>query len=369
MRRYILALRGPSAVRLSANSDVRIQVLGPDGTNWVTIRTIYRDWGSGSVPMAIWLEVAGPGRSLEQARSSHQTVAESVANVLSLTMNAAIEPLTPTVVFDISPRRRRHEYSQLAYQIEQGYPCPARLLDIRAAEALFTAIERTGDRDQIDRALACYREAMRHIVPGQWVLAVAYTWMGMEALKTVALSQELARLGISQAQLASSWGVTTRVLSNEARKRLVCKGNLGLHDRLRATSNDLEHALTDIGSLHGRAERDARSGVSQLRRAMLRCLFTSTPRPLARRALIKPFPCAPLQEFVHATLRGDAQALTESELEYPHFDVNVEPLRVQESTNSTYSFTSNTTITPRLGSGVAAMHLRHEIIRPPGTEI
>jgi len=368
MRQYIVALRGPSAVRLSPHSDVRIQARGPFGTCWLTIRTIYDDWGDGAVPSSIWIEVVGPGPSLDQARSSHQTLAESVANVLALAMNAAIEPLTPTVAFDVTPRRRRHEYSQLAFHVDQGYPRPARLLDIRAAESLFAAIESTGYRNEIDRALASYREAIRHIVPGQWVLAVAYAWIGMEALKRVALSQELARLGVNRAQLASSWDVTTRVLDNEARKRLLFKDCLRLHDRLRKTSDDLEHALTDIGSLHDRAERDARAGVTQLRRSILHCLFTKTPRPLARRVLAEPFPCAPLQEFIHAVLIGDAQELSQAELQYPHFELKVEPVGVRDNPDLTYSFTSNVTITARLGLGVSAAQIRHQVAGAPGTK-
>src|SRR4051794_13796809 len=97
---------------------------------------------------------------------------------------------------------------------------------------------------------------------------------------------------------------------------------------MRQTSNDLEHALVSFGRLQRLAEKDARTGVAQLRQAILRILFGKVPRDFVRGELAEPLPWATLQEFITATLVGDADRLTPDDLQYPHIDYTRKPTQV-----------------------------------------
>ena len=247
MRRYVAALRAFSAVRLPPGHDVAMSADTPYGTARVRIRTTYESYGTGEVPRAIWFEVVGEAPTMEEAREAFQRLAEAIASVLAFTMNAAIEPLTPTVIFDATPSRKRHEYWQFVQPPFAGLPRHSRVLDDKGFEAVVAALVVNTHTDAIQRAIGHFRRAVSHTLPGEWLLAVAHGWMGFEALKPVALKQELERLGWTKAQLAAAWGVTTSVLENEARLRLLFPGRSGLHHRSRNTSNNLEHSLTELG--------------------------------------------------------------------------------------------------------------------------
>ena len=361
MGTFVVALRAASAVRLPENHSVETPVETPNGTRRVVIRTAYEGYGSGAVPRAIWFEVTGVAPSLMRAREEFQSLAEALANRICLAMASSIDALLPFVAFDASPESQLHQYWQFVADDERGYPRPSRLLDDAGFSAVLAALEGHPRRDALERALAAYREAMHHVVPGEWLLALAWGWIGFEAIKQVALEQELQRRQVTKAELASDWNVTTSVLANEARRRLFFSGQYGLHDRARATSNDLEHALQQVGGLYERAEKDAIALVAQLRRGLLRCMFRRVPRLLTQRKLSKPFPCAQLQHFIGATFVGDASKLAEAGLPYPRFDVTVDPTDVQLNADGTYDMTHQTTITVRMGPGVSATDITTEL--------
>jgi hypothetical protein len=305
---------------------------------------------------------------MEEAREAFQRLAEAIASVLAFTMNAAIEPLTPTVIFDATPSRKRHEYWQFVQPPFAGLPRHSRVLDDKGFEAVVAALVVNTHTDAIQRAIGHFRRAVSHTLPGEWLLAVAHGWMGFEALKPVALKQELERLGWTKAQLAAAWGVTTSVLENEARLRLLFPGRSGLHHRSRNTSNNLEHSLTELGPLHKQAEKDAMALVTQLRRAILRCLFERVPRSLSRSELSRPHPSAPLQRFMRAVLIGSVDDLAPPDLQYPHFDLVWEPTEVELTPTGAYTANHNMTGTVRLGSGARVTQISTEIWGPPNAK-
>lgn len=364
---FVGAFRAPSAVRLAEGDAVRVRALIGGRDREVILRTSYDTFGSGGVPRAFWVEVRGKARTLIAARSGFQDLAEAITNIACLTMAAAVEPLHPFVVFDASPDRNEHEYWQLVPSVEQGFPRPSRLLDPSALDSVVSALESHDHRELINRAIGFYRESIRHTVPDEWLLALAYGWMGIEALKPVVLDRELQRRRLTRAQLASQWGVKTSVLDNEARRRLLFAGRPGLHDRTRSTSNDLEHALASFGALQQRAARDAVALVVQLRRVLMRSLFARLPRALSRRELAVPLPCAQLQEVVEAEFVGSAADLAPEDGPYPHLEVVSEPTDVQLNADGTFAMTRQTTFTARMGPGVTARPANYQIWGAHGT--
>jgi hypothetical protein len=332
-----MALRAGSAVRLLEGQSVTVNAVTKFGPATVVIRTAYERYGAGRVPRGIWFGVRGDSPSLDKARSAFVPLAESLATIACLATNAGIEPLIPTVALDVTRDSDRHDFWQFVQPTHQGLPDMSRLLDRPAFGAVLNGLEGHEHRDVIERALANYREAMRNMLPGRWLMAAAHSWIGFEALKSVALERELTRLACSRAQLAKQWQVKTSVLENEARLRLLFPRRAALHKRAKEISDEFEHALANIDPLHVRAENDAIALGSLLRRGILRQIFFQVPRALTRRSLTRPFPIAPLQQFFRAVLVGDTENLAPADLQYPHLDLTGEPVGVELNPDGTYN--------------------------------
>jgi hypothetical protein len=68
-RRFVAVLRASSAVRLLPGQDIGLALKDPAGPVLVVIRTRYDTVGeTGQVPRELWIEISGPGDSLEAAR-------------------------------------------------------------------------------------------------------------------------------------------------------------------------------------------------------------------------------------------------------------------------------------------------------------
>jgi hypothetical protein len=333
------------------------------------IRTTYEPFGQGVVPRALWIEISGPAVSLASARQGFQHLADLLASLASLSVNAAIEMMAPALVLDITPTRRTHEMWQLMLPTEIDLPAPCRRFDNKAFDQILTKFESHLHRSELTSALAHYRESTRLAVPGSWLMSAAHSWIAFEALKVVALEQLLFKTGASRAQAAAAWNVKTSQLLNESRLRLLFAGRAGVHERLRDLSNDLEHALVDIGPLQAAAEKVAVDALTQLRRSIVRLIFEgSPPRGLMRQQWVKPFPYARPQRLASVTLVGVVGALAPDDLQYPHIDIVTTPTSSTPESDGRYTTTQSVNIQVRRGDGVGVKKLHYEILAAPGTE-
>jgi hypothetical protein len=353
MKRYICVLRATSAVRIPPREKIRVAVSASN-----------EPYGSGSVPRHLWLEVVGSATSLEEARQSFQNVAEGLCNALASTMNSAIEPLVPTVVFDATEEENEHDFWQFVLPPNIGLPNTSRALVERDFLEIMNALEGHIDCELIERALGHYRASIVHLVPGELLLAMSHAWMGFEALKVVALRQELDRQSLSRAELASIWNVKTSQLEGEARLRLLFSGRSGLHRRARRVSDELEHSVSPFGTLQSQAEADAHSLVTHLRRGILKCPFAKIPRTLLRNGVQMPLACAPLQRHLRTTLYGNAADLAPSHLQYPHFDLTIETGNVILSPTGGFTISQSFKVIDLLGEGVRRGEILYQVWGP-----
>jgi hypothetical protein len=370
MPTFVVALRALSAVRLERDTEFRGLMTTPLGIATIVVRTAYEAYGGGVVPRWLWIEIEGDAPTLEAARAVATDTAEHMGSVLSLTMNAAVEHFLPTVAFDITQGTREHQYWQFEAGPAVGLPRKARVLNARDAIRVLTAYEGHRWRGAIDRSLASYREALIDLVPGRWLMSAAHAWMGMEALKKAAVETELDARHMTRAQLAGAWNVTTSVLDNEGRRRLLFPGRGPLHDRCKRLSNDFEHAETRVDPLQLAAQRDAAAIVGLLRRQLVRVMFypNRVPRALVARGVAKPFPSVELQRHLRAMLIGEVANLAPPELQYPHIDVATTPVGVTYTPDTRYTLQANSTFVFRFGPGVTHREVREEIWQAPGTE-
>jgi hypothetical protein len=83
------------------------------------------------------------------------------------------------------------------------------------------------------------------------------------------VDREVVRQGTSRPALAHQWGVTTSVLNNEGRLRLLFKGDAATHQGARDASNAYEHGEPDFGAINMRSERCRDTTIGYLREALV----------------------------------------------------------------------------------------------------
>jgi len=366
-RTYVVALQARSAVRVAPDSEIVVNAKSDAGEQRVVIRTTYEPYGNSRVPRSLWFEVVGPGIDLDMARDNAQMLADAMANIMCVTMNASVDSMMPTVAFDATPDGTEHEYWQYVIPPNSGLPRASRLLNRKIFDAFNGAIVESEYRDVLFRSCGYFRIAVENAVPGKWLLALAYGWMAVEALKVPALSQELARRGFNRAELASEWSVPTRELKNEARKRLLFSGSPDLHDRVRGVSNDFEHALEAFGPLQTAAEADAIELLNAVRHSILRVAYNSdAPVTLPADTEI-PLASVPLQESLTATILGEAASLAPEDLQYPHLDITTKSVTVDLTDTGGFKVQRDLEVTVRTGDGTAVRDISFKTIGPPGS--
>src|SRR3954447_23898597 len=121
----------------------------------------------------------GPADSLDDALHRFQDQAGSVGVALTMATNAAVEGLAIDVVFDATEGETEHEFFQEIHVDEQGLPRTTRPVDVDLFLMVMGAFSESKYRERLYRASAQYQTAIRHLLPGQAVLAIAHLWMAV----------------------------------------------------------------------------------------------------------------------------------------------------------------------------------------------
>ena len=129
--RFVTVLRASSAIRLPPGQAFQYNIDAPDGSWQITFRTKYETIAeSQELPRELWVEVVGPGTSIDDAMRRAQGHANVGASVVSLAMNAGVDPLPVEYCFHASTERFDHAFHQNFVLGETGYPRFARTLKV-----------------------------------------------------------------------------------------------------------------------------------------------------------------------------------------------------------------------------------------------
>jgi len=288
------------------------------------------------------------------------TVGRELGSIVSLSANAAIEPLQGELAYEITPGRSEREHFQRFTPRDKG-TFSSRKVPMDAAVALLSAIATHKQRDRLLRAITQYNEALLRWGLGNELLSVAHLWMGIEAIKKASLRHHLESRGTSKDQLADEWGFDPnrymkidQFLDAEARVRLVFQGD-ALHHRIaREVSDSFEHGLENGGALFAKARETLLPTAQHLRRAILE--VAEVPDEHLRVMVAKPYDVPKglggLEQYFRSALIGEGDNLAPEGAPHPHWEWTHSMKSVQLDEESwVYSFTPDHKMTARVPEG------------------
>lgn len=327
-RLFRLAARGAATAILRQGAEVEVPYEQDGIPIRLLFRTRYLDRGHQIlVPGDLWLDAMGEAKDLSSAAAVFTNAGRDMASFVALAANAAVAPLEPELIFEVRPETSRREHFQ-RYVRPDDFAFTSRFIDPAATAGLITAVATSPERDRLVRATSHYCEALRDWRVGHELLALSHLFMGVEAIKTASLRHYLATKNMAREALAGEWGFADNgrltiaaFLDQEARVRLVFKGDVESHRLARRTSDAFEHGLENAGKLYEPAGQCLVATAAYLRQAIIE--VANVPDDI-RKALLsdafkRPRGPAGVDSYIRSTLVGAGEDLAAAGNEYPHY--------------------------------------------------
>jgi hypothetical protein len=238
----------------------------------ITVTTRYQDFNiAHQLPTELIAIVELSADDKLQALHQATQVSNVVSQMLSLFGNGAIDDMKPQLLLSISGDTRPEFVQFNPGPWSLGHASNA-IRDAAAGSAV-VALLNDSNIGVLYTATRNYSLALRDFAPGQDTFAVSHLFMGIEALKQLAIEDELRKRGGWQRnQLAAEWAVTTSQLENEGRLRLLFQGDSDTHREAKAASDGLEHGYLTFADVQKHAEAAKAKTAEYLRTAILRLM-------------------------------------------------------------------------------------------------
>jgi hypothetical protein len=207
----------------------------------------------------------------DAAEFMYDIIADTVT-CLAVAANAWCELPREVVVADVSRDRVGRLVRRRPNTMPQRLPQATRLVDGDASAACWKGLVGTPlDVDEKMYTVQRYLDALDSRRTGNTLMSVEHLFIAAETMKPIMLRRHLEERGLTEAQLAAEWGVTTRQLLGEARLRLIFEGDKGVADDARNASDGFEHGVrmpTETWELarrcHDKAARYVRTAILRL---------------------------------------------------------------------------------------------------------
>jgi hypothetical protein len=310
----------------------------------------------------MWLDVIGEAETAEDAAAVFSNAGRDVAAFISLITNAAVAPVEPELVYEVTPGVTRRSFFQ-RFVPADAVTLSSRFIDLETIGPLVEGLLKLPDkdRDRLARTISQYSEALRYWRMGNEVLVISHLWMAVEALKRACWRQELARLSITQQQLAAEWGYDPsgslrekEFLDRVARKRLIFQDD-PIHAVAKNVSDAFEHGFQNAGTLYVPAREAMLPTARFVRRAVLNILERSTENHagLTQDKYERPRGPDELELYWRTTLCGEAEHLGLPGDEYPMYqcEFGLEKVSFNAETDK-FEFTPKMSMTALIAKGL-----------------
>jgi hypothetical protein len=324
-----------------------------------TFRTHYENAGfEAPLPTDLFVEGQGVAADLNTAVESFVNGARELAAILAVATNASMGTVEMDVAYDATPGANEREFFQ-EYRPEQPVTAVSgRRVNVTATLALIAAVMKHGRADRLRRAVAQYSHALEQWSPGAEAVCLGHLFMGMEALKPLALDYQCQKKGITMEQLAAEWGfkegrghqTLNQFLDAEARKRLLFRGNEDCHRSAKKASDDFEHGLANFGTIRKVARGVVVTTAGYLRQAIFELaglgeehsnIFLTAPFTGARGPL-------KMIKYLRGHLLAETEKLAADGEDHPRFRWTSKLDSVFLNEGKIYSFKPNETMTASL---------------------
>lgn len=314
------------------------------------------------IPEDLWVEATGVSNSLSIASEQFSNGMADICNVLAISTNAYMGRLEVELAFDTTKDVREREYCQRFVEGRPITQVPGRVLPVPATIAVMDALVGHVDKNRLMRAVSQYSLALEDWSPGSELLCVVHLFMGIEALKPIAVRQHLLETGLTKESLGQLWGYVhgrreslVQFLEHEARKRLLFEGDMECHRKAKYVSDNFEHGLDNFGNLHVPAKEAVVATAKYLRQAILK--FMGLNEETNRLLFSPPYqaPRGPLKliKFLRGRILSNANNLAAPGQEYPIIHWESSLAKVVRNEDGGYSFSPTETFAPQLGIGVS----------------
>jgi hypothetical protein len=200
----------------------------------------------------------------------YDIIAETMT-CLAVAANAWCEMPREVVVADVTRDRERRAVRRRPNTMPQRLPQATRLIDGDASAACWKGLVGTPrDADAKMYAAQQYLDALDRRRTGNVLMSVEHLFIAAEAMKPIVLARHLEQTGLSRADLAAQWGVTTKQLEGEARLRLIFDGDKSTSDDARNASDGFEHGTLMPDETWMLARRCHKAATRYVRTAILR---------------------------------------------------------------------------------------------------
>lgn len=376
---FVVVLGAESAARFQEEEDPMIikDFPTPIGKATLVFRTRFSDEGhEANVPREMWIDVRGEAHcSLDEAINAYAAAGLAFLPAIALATNAAIEDAQPKIAFDNTPDHDPREYFQSFVPERTGVPLLSRPVDVPATLAFVMALATHPQADRLRRATEQYRLALSHWTRGRESLALMHLFMGMEALATSALRRECATAGLTEDDVARSWGIDVdgapvksvwrRELDSEIRRRVLFRGDIATLAKAKRASDGLEHGFMDFTAARTLAEEARDLTAAYLREAVidLADIDAETKERLFAPPYDKPLKSW-LAKYMRGKFVGDAADLAAPDQEYPLFRWSSKLKSLERTETGGYRVTPDETLTAHFSDKIKFQSTSFEVWGP-----
>ena len=382
-KQYTVVLRcAESAIRIAQGRGILVSPIATPFGNYdlkIVTRTEKVAAFDTPLPRELWIEVSGRAPSMQDAVRLAYSIADEYVRIAAFATNAWQGILEFHIGFDSSAAETKREFHQNWVFDEQGLVRPARNIDPDVTLALMEAIAKMDprDRNRIVRAVYMYTDALQYWKQGGEIHALAYTYMGVEAITPLVVMREVQRRGLKDRNALdeklhgapadslrlrlATWlfvkagGQRSSQLDAWIRREIIFKGDANTYKTAKGASDKWEHATDDRGRIHGLAATSLEKTAFYLRSAILDLLPLSDANRMALQSgeFTKPASTLGFQRWVSGVLNCSGDDLAAPDQAYPivRWEFSMRGLTIGEG--GRYEMTVNQKISPKLAAGVS----------------
>ncbi|WP_139346536.1 hypothetical protein [Sinomonas mesophila] len=280
--------------------------------------------------------------------------------IMAFAANAEIGEPRPHVAYELARSETGREFLQF-YRVFRDDEAPqrSRFIHKGSTEAVVAAISGNEEEQRLWRCLSQYAFALENWTFGNEFLALNHLWIGVENLSKATLRNKCRNSGITEGQLAESYGLDPadrnwrRDLLTAVRLHLIFQSDQSTHQRARAVSDGFEHGFRPASELQSAAAEICPRVFAYLRQAVLDVLEL---KPEIASAIMArdPLDWRSAHKFIRGWLVGDPDddRLGSPEVLYPQLNWGtvLKEMKIHEDESISYTYDEN--LTPMLGIGM-----------------
>jgi len=324
---FRVASRARASVLIKEGQSLSVNYRLDDRPIRLTFRTRFLNRGyTVSVPGNLWLDAEGEAESIETAAAAFTNAGRVISAAIALITNAAIAPLEPEIVYEISPGLAERPFLQRFMPADE-IALTSRFVDVNLLGSIMERLAAHPDRERIIRSASQYSEALERWGMGNELPTLAHLFMGVEAITPARLRREMDVQQKTAEELGTEWGYDpNRRMSLKSFLIEVTRAKLIFADDpvfkvAKDVSDWFEHGTKNAGALYMPARKALVETAKYLRDAILHtiALPEDTLQAVARGNYARPRGHSGMENYWRSTLVGDAADLAASGEAYPNF--------------------------------------------------